>query len=291
MNQERIAGVAISTPLTDRLAIDYDCLVEHVMLLQRRGIDIFTLFGTTGEGTSFSSAERVAALERCQAAGIDSTQLGTGVFGLSSYDAGEDCRAAFSSGCGHVLLAPPCFYKGVDDEGLYRWFSEVIESAGPNAGHFVLYHIPGMTQVELSVVLVRRLAAQFPDVVVGVKDSSGNWPHTQRLIEERGALKILVGHEGLLERGMRIGAAGAIAGSANVIPEVIKAIVHNGSEQPNLPVLINELLKHPVIPAIKGLIAHRLASPSWLKVRAPLTELDGQLVSALGKQLDSYFPA
>jgi 4-hydroxy-tetrahydrodipicolinate synthase len=140
------------------------------------------------------------------------------------------------------------------------------------------------------VELVTRLATLFPDVVVGVKDSSGNWLHTQRLIEERGALKILVGHEGLLERGMRIGASGGIAGSADVIPEIIKAIVHDSSEQPNLPVFIDELLKYPVIPAVKGLLAHRLGSPAWLQVRAPLTALDGQLVSVLDKQLDSHSP-
>lgn len=290
MKQERIAGAAVSTPLTDNLAIDYDCLVDHVTQLQQRGIDLFTLFGTTGEGASFSRAERVEALGRCRSAGITETQLGMGVFGLSSHDASEDCKAAFASGCGHVLLAPPFFYKGVDDEGLYRWFSEVIESAGPNPGHFVLYHIPAMTQVGLSVELVMRLAAQFPDVVVAVKDSSGNWPHTKRLIEERGALKILVGHEGFLERGMRIGATGAIAGTSNVIPEIIKAIVHNNSEQPNLTMLIDELLKYPVIPAVKGLIAHRSGAPDWLRVRSPFTVLDGQLVNILGKHLDKFFP-
>jgi dihydrodipicolinate synthase/N-acetylneuraminate lyase len=52
MNQERIAGAAVSTPLTDKLAIDYDYLVDHVTQLQQRGIDLFTLFGTTGEGAS-----------------------------------------------------------------------------------------------------------------------------------------------------------------------------------------------------------------------------------------------
>jgi 4-hydroxy-tetrahydrodipicolinate synthase len=150
MNQERIAGAAVSTPLSDELAIDHDRLVDHVMQPQQRGIDMFTLFGTIGEGTSFSRVERAEALERCRAAGIGATQLGMGVFGLSSHDAGEDSKAAFASGCGHVLLAPPCFYKGVDDEGLYRWFSEVIETSGPNSGHFLLYHIPALTQVELS---------------------------------------------------------------------------------------------------------------------------------------------
>ena len=291
MNQEHIAGAAVSTPLTAELTIDHAHLVNHVTQLLQRGMDVLTLFGTTGEGTSFSRAERAAALERCRDSGIAAAQLGCGVFGLASSDAGEDAKVAFASGCGHVLLAPPSYYKGIDDEGLFRWFSEAIEASGQNVGHFVLYHIPSMTQVELSVELVKRLAAQFPGVVAGVKDSSGNWPHTQRLIEERGSLTVLVGHEGHLERGVRLGAAGAISGTANFIPEVIKSIVHDNGKQPNLTSLIDELLKYPVISAVKALSAHRYNADSWLRVRPPLSPLDRQQAAALSKQLEALLPA
>lgn len=290
MNQDRIAGAAVSTPLTPKLAIDTDRLVTHVSQLRERGIDVFTLFGTTGEGTSFSRDERATALASCADAGIEPSQLGSGIFSLSSKDAADDCHVAFANGCGHVLLAPPCYYKVVDDEGLYRWFSETIEATGQNHGQVILYHIPAMTQVELSVELVGQLAEKFPGVITGVKDSSGNWPHTQRLIEERGNLKILVGHEGQLERGMSIGASGAISGTANIIPEVIRSIVHEGSNQPDLPVVIDFLLKHPIIPAVKALVAHRTGETDWLRVRPPLTAIDSKMAAALGHQLDTNFP-
>ena len=54
MNQERIAGAAVSTPLTPDLDIDRAGLVAHVTDLLGRGIDLLTLFGTTGEGASFT---------------------------------------------------------------------------------------------------------------------------------------------------------------------------------------------------------------------------------------------
>ena len=291
MNQERVAGAAVATPLTSDLRVDHACLIAHGAQLLDRGIDQLTLFGTTGEGASFSREEKCDAIGRCNAAGIGAEQLGSGVFALSPVDAGEDARAAFDSGCGQVLLAPPSYYKGIEDDGLLHWFSEAIESAGPNPGQFILYHIPAMTQVELSAELVNRLKARFPGVVTGVKDSSGNWPHTERLISECRELNVFVGHEGQLERGIRAGACGSIAGSANVLPEVINAIVHNASEQPNLSELIDELLSHPVIAAVKALIAHRLDRPAWLTVRPPLTPLSSEQNAVLGAHLDELFPS
>ena len=54
MNQERFAGAAVATPLTADLGIDHACLGTHITQLLERGIDLLTLFGTTGEGASFS---------------------------------------------------------------------------------------------------------------------------------------------------------------------------------------------------------------------------------------------
>ena len=290
MDTKLIAGAAVSTPLNLDFTIDNSLLITHLKYLLSRRLDLLTLFGSTGEGASFSNLERNSTIEKCSKAGIKPQNLGAGVFGLSSQSAGKAILSAFSLGCGHVLLAPPFFYKGVDDEGLYRWFSETLEAVGSNTGQVILYHIPALTQVELSLELVLRLSDAFPEIVSGVKDSSGNWAHTSQLIKNRGRLKILVGHEGQLERAMRVGATGAIAGTANFIPDIITAIVHDGIEQPNLPILIEELINYPIFPAVKALISHRKSSSSWLRVRPPLTTMPTEQSRALAQNLDVLFP-
>ena len=63
------------------------------------------------------------------------------------------------------------------------------------------------------------------------------------------------------------------------------------SNQPNLPDLIDTLLQHPVIPAVKAMTAHRLGAPSWLHVRPPFTAMGVEQVAALGARLDTLFPA
>ena len=77
MNQERFAGAAVATPLTPDLGIDHACLVTHITQLLERGIDLLTLFGTTGEGASFSRTERNEAIRRCREAGISTCLLYT----------------------------------------------------------------------------------------------------------------------------------------------------------------------------------------------------------------------
>ena len=290
MDTKPIAGAAVSTPLNLDFTVDNSLLIAHLKYLLSSRLDLLTLFGSTGEGASFSSSERNSTIEKCSNAGIEPKNLGAGVFGLSSQSTGKAICSAFSLGCGHVLLAPPFFYKGVDDEGLYRWFSETLEAIGPYTGQVILYHIPALTQVELSLELVLRLSDAFPEIVSGVKDSSGNWAHTSILIKNRGRLKILVGHEGQLERAMRVGATGGIAGTANFIPEIIRAIIHEGSEQPNLPILIEELINYPIFSAVKALISHRKSSPSWLRVRPPLTTMPAAKSKALAQRLDVFFP-
>jgi len=289
INKKLITGAAVSTPLNSDFLIDHSLLISHVKNLLSRGIDVLTLFGTTGEGVSFSIDERNDLIKSCKKAGILSKNLGSGIFALHAKDAGKEARFAFSNGCGHVLLTPPSFYKGIDDEGLYRWYSEAIEAMGSSVGNIILYNIPALTHVELSVKLVLKLSSAFPGVVTGVKDSSGNWTYSEQLIKERGVLKILIGHEGYLHRGMLAGASGAIAGTANIIPEIIEAIVNKGSEEPNLIALIDELLRYPIIAGVKAMIAHRQNNQSWSRVRAPLISLTSEKFTVLNKRLDSLF--
>ena len=291
MNTELIAGAAVSTPLNVDLTVDTSLLIEHLRDMKSSGINLFTLFGSTGEGASFSLPERNAVIEYCNAAGILPEELGSGIFALSSGEAGKAISDAFSFGCGHVLLAPPLFFKGVGDEGLYRWFSETLELAGPNIGPVILYHIPALTQLELSLELIERLSKAFPEIITGLKDSSGNWAYTENLLENKGRLKILIGHEGQLERGMRSGASGAIAGTANIIPDIIKTIVHDQGTQQNLPMLIDELIKYPIFPAVKAMIAHRKEVTSWLNVRPPLVGMITEESTVLCQRLDVLFPS
>jgi 4-hydroxy-tetrahydrodipicolinate synthase len=182
-------------------------------------------------------------------------------------------RMAMEFGCRGLLLTPPFYFKGVSDEGLLSWFEEVLQRLGPQAPGVILYNIPSVTQIVLSVDLIGRLKTAFPGTVIGVKDSSGDWSYTQQLLAAHSDLAILIGDERYLAEGVRRGGQGAISGLANVCPDALLPLAVHGQGDERISALVEEVLKHPVTPAVKALVANRTGDPAWLAVRAPFLRL------------------
>jgi 4-hydroxy-tetrahydrodipicolinate synthase len=265
---------ALALPLKDHFDIDYFRLKTHARRCLEAGCSSVTVFGTTGEGASVSLAERERILDALLAAGINLRhQVLGGVAAASVGDAVEQARVLIDRDCRGVLLAPPFYFKNVTDEGLYGWFSQVFEMIGQRAQDIILYHIPSVTEVALSVSLISRLKAAFPYVVKGVKDSGSDWAYTENLLRAHDDLLILIGNERHLASGVRLGAQGAISGLANLCPEILLKLIETGEEDSRIVALAIEILKFPFTPAVKALLAHRQKDPAWLNVRPPLEAL------------------
>jgi 4-hydroxy-tetrahydrodipicolinate synthase len=179
-------------------------------------------------------------------------------------------------------MTPPFYFKGVSEDGVFSWFAAVLQKLGSAARSVILYNIPAVTQVSLSVELIQRLRDEFPGVVAGVKDSSGDWSFTQRLLAAHGDLAILIGDERYLAEGVRRGGQGAISGLANICPEVLRLLAMDAHDDQRINRLVSEVLKYPVVPAVKALMTCRTGDEAWLNVRAPLVRLPAADVRLLG---------
>ena len=164
MQSERFGlSCALALPLKDQFEIDHARLIAHAQGCLENGCSSLTIFGTTGEGASVSLTERKRILEALAAAGITlSEQVIGGVASCSIGDAIEQTLTFMDRDCRGVLLAPPFYFKNVSEEGLYNWFSRVFRELGERAHDILLYNIPSVTQVQLSVHLLRRLTRRFP---------------------------------------------------------------------------------------------------------------------------------
>ena len=267
-------SVALATPFAEDRSIDLPRLVAHGRQSLADGCSSLTVFGTTGEGASLGLGERQRALGALVGAGVDpARQLVVGIASSSVEDAIAQGRAGLMLGCPSFLLAPPFYFKGAGDEGLFDWFAAVLAGLGPKASNVILYHIPQVTSVGLSMELIDRLKKAFPAQVTGVKDSSGDWENAQALLKRHGELHILIGDERLLARAMTLGASGAITGLANIAPDLMLRLIE-GVEEPRVNAMVEQVLPYAVTAAVKLLVGHRRNDAvAWSRMRAPLKSL------------------
>ncbi len=244
-----------------------------------RGCHGALLLGTTGEGPSFSQAERVRIFEA--AAQIQKTYPDFHLFagtGMPSLDATIQLnRAAFDLGFQGVVVLPPYYYRGATEEGLYQWFAAVIRQSIPADGVLLGYHIPQTSGVALPGSLLARLAADFPVQFGGIKDSSGDLDHTLRTSAALPMQAVMVGNEKLMTQGLMGGAAGTITAAANLISPFLREVydAHLQGQtaeaaQASASAARSVLDRFSPFPAaVKGLLAELFGLPLWL-VRPPL---------------------
>lgn len=282
-------SVALTTPFNDAGEIMIDMMIAQARRSLAAGCASCTLFGTTGEGSSIGMTERERVLAAFLDAPIAPEQIVVGVLVDAAEDAALQSCQALSKGVRNILLAPPSYFKNVSDDGLFGWFSHVFKALGDQARDIIVYNIPSVTMVPLSVALIGRLREAFPGIVTGVKDSSGDWAYTQALLKAHSDLIILIGDERHLAAGVRMGGQGAISGMANFAPQEVGMMAYEGRDDERVVDFVAELLKFPVTPAVKAMVARQLNDEKWLAVRAPLLSISKDGQEQLGQVFDRLF--
>ena len=277
---------ALALPLAGTFDIDFTRLVAHAQRCLASGCSSVTVFGTTGEGASISLAEREQILAALAESGIGMNQVIGGVTASSVGDAVAQARLVMERGCRAALVAPPFYFKDLTDDGLSNWFSRFCEKLDEERIKVILYHIPSVTATPLSVRLISRLRESFPRTIQGIKDSGSDWSYTEALLKSHNDLAILIGNERHLAAGVRLGASGAISGLANLLPEILLRIIETGRDDNRITSLATEILRFPVIPAIKVLLAYRDNNPAWATPRPPLVRLSKADATSLSLAFD-----
>src|SRR6266404_2278358 len=289
MASQPFAGVLVPvlTPFTPAGEPDAGRFVAFCRWLLDQGADGLAIFGTTSEANSMAAGERMELLDRLVAAGVPAGKLMPGTGACSVTEAAALTRHAVGHGCGGVLMLPPFYYKGMDDDGLFAFFAGVIDRVGSAALRMFLYHIPPQTVLGLSLDLVGRLIRAYPDTVVGLKDSSGDWNNTAALIERFPGFAVFPGSEVFLLDGLRKGGVGCITATGNVNVTGIRKVYENWQTpqadalQAEITNLRKTIQAYPMVPALKRIVAHFHHDPAWAAVRPPLSPLDQTQSSAL----------
>lgn len=265
-------------------------------LLSAGGCDGVAPTGTTGEGTSVAMRDRLALPAAFAKAGIARDSV---IFGTGSPSA-EDCvaltRAAVDAGFTSVLVLPPYYYKSPSDEGLYAYYSNLVEKIGSDSLRIFLYHFPQMSAVPLSTDLVNRLRKSFGPIIAGVKDSSGDFEQSRAFIEATGGVAenfdVYPSSEAMLWDGLSIGSAGIISGSTNAFANGVQAAksAPEGAERDTAMDAVRAARslagKYPLMAAMKQIEAWRTGDDDWTRMAPPLVPLSDAQRSALRADLE-----
>ena len=209
----------IITPMNDDESVNLSEL--RVQINRQIGCGINGLFclGTNGEVYALSSEEKLKIIETVvqEVNGRVPVYAGTGCIRTS--DTIDLSLSAKSIGVDAISVVSP-YYVAVSQDELHDYYCEIAEAVDLP---IILYNIPARTGNNIDYKTVKRLA-KFQNVV-GVKDSSGNFDNTLRYIESTDTrLSVLAGSDSLILWTLLAGGAGAIAGTANVFPEIAVTI-------------------------------------------------------------------
>jgi len=279
--------VPVLTPFTADGDPDTGRFVAFCRWLLDQGANGLAIFGTTSEANSMSPMERMALLDRLIDAGIPAEKLMPGTGACAVTDGAALVRHAVGHGCGGVLMLPPFYYKPVSDDGIFAFVSNVIDRVGSSDLRVYLYHIPPVAVVGYSLDLVGRFIKTYPQTVVGLKDSSGDWNNTAALLDRYPGFAVFPGSEIFLLDGLRKGAAGCITASGNInVPGIAK--VYANWQRPQADALQAEITTvrktmqaYPMVPALKRVVAHFHNDPAWTAVRPPMLPLSEAQSAAL----------
>jgi len=317
---QRIRGVLapVVTPFKADLSPDCERFVRHCQWLLSQNCGL-AVFGTNSEANSMSAKERMTLLDALLAAGIDPSRMMPGTGCCSMTETVELAAHAVKHGCAGVLMLPPFYYKNVSEEGLYRYFSEVVQRVADTRLKIYLYHIPPVAIVGITLKLVDRLLKAYPNAIAGMKDSSGDWNNTKTFLDAfavpaglASSFDVFVGSESFLLANMRDGGVGTVSATANVNPRAIHDLYEKCSgvfakrrsqalgtsasateldhQQSKLNV-VREVFSNKKIPAmiaaLKQAIAIYANDPEWARVRPPLIELTTEEAKLLAADLQA----
>jgi len=283
-----VYGAAL-TPLTPDGQLALGDLVRLLDFFAGRGCHGALLLGTTGEGTSFAPDERRAIFTAALDVRVRHPDFrllaGTGTPSLE--ETVQLTRMAFDLGFNGVVVLPPYYYKKVSDDGLLAWYDQVIRRATPADGALFGYHFPGVSGVGLSLDLLARLKDAHPQRFTGIKDSSGDPEHAEKLGARFGKdLLVLTGSDRLFSHALQHAAGGCITALANLYSPELRQVwqaFQAGNETAQVNAQATLAAKRlvldrypPAPPLLKAVIARQYDFPEWA-VRPPLSPLSPSL--------------
>ncbi len=285
------AGVALVTPMTDNLEVNYDKLAELLEDQIKNETDSIIITGTTGEASTLSEEEHLEVIRAAVSivnkripviAGTGSNCTKTAVY-LS--------RKAQEAGADGLLVVTP-YYNKATQKGLISHYTKIAKSVDLP---IILYNVPGRTGCKIAPETAAVLAREV-DNIVGMKDAVGDIAYTLKLVEQtQGEFDLYSGEDGQVIPLLACGGIGVISVPSNVAPKFTHDMVMNylnGNHQEALK------MQCKAIPLVDALFCEVNPIPvkaamnlmGWEvgALRAPLSDMESENLERLKKAMKEF---
>ena len=287
-------NVAVLTAMRPDLTVDLDVMAAHSRWLLEQGANGLGVLGTTGEANSLGISERLHLMEGLVERGLPADKMLPGVGVPAISDTVAMARRAAELGCRGCLVLPPFFYKNPSEDGLFAYYSEIIQRVG-GALALYFYHFPAQSAVPITVSLIERLLRAHPGAMRGIKDSTGDWSNTKSYIDNFAAdgFEVYCGDDGHLLQNLQAGGAGSISAASNVSAAINARVYANwenreaASAQQTLTAMRAAITAAPLIPGLKALVARHTGEADWETIRPPHVKLNSEQKAKLFSNFDA----
>lgn len=215
-------GVALITPFKTDKTIDFQALARLVEYQIKCGIDFIVVLGTTAETPTLTADERRQVRDFVAQRVNGRVPLVLGLGGNNTMGVIEEIRLTDLSAYSAILSVVP-YYNKPSQEGIYQHYAAIAQ-ASPVP--IVLYNVPGRTGVNMTPETTLRLATDFPEKIIAVKEASGNFTQIDDIIKRKPAdFMVISGDDGITFPLITLGAVGVISVIGNAFPKEFSRMV------------------------------------------------------------------
>lgn len=290
-DQFRGSGVAMITPFQKDGEINFQHLAEHADRLIHRGIGYLVVLGTTAETPTLSAKEKADVLACVIEACGNRVPVMVGVGGNDTRAVTETLKSPWLKGVQGILSVSP-YYNKPTQEGIYQHFASI---ASVSEWPLMLYNVPGRTSSNISAETSIRLATDFQETIVGIKEASGDFTQVMDILNERpDGFLVVSGDDAITLPMIAAGADGVISVIGNAYPSQMSTMVASAL---NASLDKARELHYSLFPMMKAIfkegnpsgVKASMEIQGWIEnaLRLPLIPVTQQLYQEIA-QLDSH---
>jgi 4-hydroxy-tetrahydrodipicolinate synthase len=270
--------VAPLLPMTQDLAPDTARWIAHCKFLLAQGCHGLMPIGSTGEGHSLTVAERMKLMDALAENGLPMDRMIVGASALAFPDAVTLIAHATKLGARAVATQAAFYYKG-SDQGLYDYFKLLIDKVADPKLRIIIYDWEANLGIKFSHTLLERLFGDFPQHIVGIKDSNGNYEQIADRCRRFPDRAVIAGTDVSQLACLRAGGKGAMSAAGNILYatmlELHREFANEKGEACQKAIDAFGGLLRPLgfFAALKATMAHISGDPAWRTARPPVARL------------------